>query len=207
LNIQAKRFGYEGPITLKPANGWAVEGNIFKAKAKDLKLKITVPKNAQPGELHHLIISGQGEKTNGEEVSLLANLRQRWPHMAFPPPVLLSVVPVAVIEPARVTLVAAKLKPGTKVKVRVTIRRAPPPIGQEATPQAITIELKNLPAGVKVPATIKVEAKKDFVEFELAAAVDAKLAMAQVVAIAKSKYRGTEWTLESSAVVFEILPK
>jgi hypothetical protein len=127
--------------------------------------------------------------------------------MAFPPAALRGVVPVAVIEPAQVTLAAAKLKPGAKVKVRVTTRRPPEPIGLKAAPQAITIELKNLPAGLSAPDRITVNAKKDFVEFELTATADAKPGKAEVVAVAKSKYRGAEWVRKSLPVTIEVVPE
>jgi len=169
--------------------------------------KITVPKNAKPGELHHVVIRGNGEGGFSDTLDLFANLRQRWPQMAFPPAALLGVVPVAVIEPAHVTLATAKLKPGAKVKVRVTTRRPPEPIGLKAAPQAITIELKNLPAGLSAPDRITVNAKKDFVEIELTATADAKPGKADVVAVAKSKYRGVEWVRESLPVTIEVVPE
>ena len=127
--------------------------------------------------------------------------------MAFPPAALRGVVPVAVIEPAQVTLAVAKLKPGAKVKFRVTTRRPPEPIGLKAAPQAITIKLKNLPAGVSAPDQITVSAKKDFVEFELTATADAKPGKAEVMAVAKSKYRGAEWVKESLPVTIEVVPE
>ena len=207
VGVQVDRKGYDGPINLNVANGWSVSGNAIKAKANAAQLKITVPKNAKPGELHHVVIRGNGEGGFSDTLDLFANLRQRWPQMAFPPAALLGVVPVAVIEPAHVTLATAKLKPGAKVKVRVTTRRPPEPIGLKAAPQAITIELKNLPAGLSAPDRITVNAKKDFVEIELTATADAKPGKADVVAVAKSKYRGVEWMKESLPVTIEVVPE
>jgi hypothetical protein len=67
--------------------------------------------------------------------------------------------------------------------------------------------LKNLPDGVSAPDQIIVNAKKDFVEFELTATADAKPGKADVVAVAKSKYRGTEWVKESLSVTIEVVPE
>ena len=207
VSVQVGREGYDGPINLTVTNGWAISGNAIKAKADAAQLIITVPKNAKPGRLHHVVIQGNGDGDVSATLDLFANLRQRWPQMAFPPAPLRGVVPVAVIEPAQVTLASAKLKPSAKVKVRVTTRRPPEPIDLKAAPQAITIELNNLPAGVSAPDQIIVDAKKDFVEFELTATVDAKIGKADVVAVAKSKYRGAEWVKESLPVTIEVVPK
>jgi len=46
--------------------------------------------------------------------------------------------------------------------------------------------------------------KKSFVEFELTATAGIK---AEVTAVAKSKYRGINWTIESPYAIFGILPK
>jgi len=207
VSVQVDRKGYDGPINLNVANGWAVSENAIKAKANAAQLKITVPKKAKPGELHHVVIRGNGEGGFSATLDLFANLRQRWPQMAFPPAALQGVVPVAVIEPAQVTLATAKLKPGAKVKVRVTTRRPQEPIGLKAAPQAITIELKNLPAGLSAPDQITVNSKKEFVEFELTATADAKPGKVDVVAVAKSKYRGVEWVRESLPVTIEVVPE
>ena len=207
LSIQVERKGYDGPITLSVANGWKVADNLIKANANAAQLKVVVPKETNFAELHHLVIRGKGdaEKTVEASIDLFSNLRQRWPQMAFPPAALQGVVPVAVIEPAQVTMAAVKMKQGTKVKLRVTTKRPPEPIGLKAAPQQIAIELKNLPAGVTAPSKIVVDAKKDFVEFELTATGDAKPGKSEIVAVAKSKYRGAAWIKESMAVTIEVL--
>ena len=207
LSIQVERKGYNGPITLSVANGWMLADNVIKANANAAQLKVAVPKEANLAELHHLVIHGKGdaEESVDASIDLFSNLRQRWPQMAFPPAVLQGVVPVAVIEPTQVSMAAAKLKQGAKVKVRVTTKRPPEPIGLKAAPQQIAIELKNLPAGVTAPSRIAVDAKKDFVEFELTATGDAKPGKFEVVAVAKSKYRGAAWIMESAAVTVEVL--
>ena len=209
LSMQVDREGYDGLITLSVANGWIVTGNVIKAKANAVQLKITIPKEAKPGELHNLIIHGKGDVEGSVDVSidLFSNLRQRWPQMAFPPAVLQGIVPVAVIEPAQVSMAPAKLKQGAKVKVRVTAKRPPEPIGLKSALQHIAIELKNLPAGVTAPPKITVDAKKDFVELELIATADAKLGKVEVVAVATSIYRGAAWTIESTPVTIEVLQK
>ena len=127
--------------------------------------------------------------------------------MTFPPVVLQGIVPVVVIEPVQVSIAAAKLKQGVKVKVRITTKRPPEPIGMKSAPQPIAIELKNLPAGVTAPAKVSVDAKKDFVDVELTVATDAKPVKAEVVAIAKSKYRGAEWEKVSLPAIIEVLPR
>ena len=55
------------------------------------------------------------------------------------------------------------------------------------------------------PSKIVVDAKKDFVEFELTATGDAKPGKSEIVAVAKSKYRGAAWIKESMAVTIEVL--
>ena len=207
ISVQVDRKGYDGPISLAVTNGWAISGNVIKAKVNTAQFIITIPKNAKPGRLHHVVIQGKAEGDVSATLDLFANLRQRWPQMAFPPEPLRGVVPVAVIEPTQVTLASVKLKPSAKVKVRVTTRRPPEPIGLKAAPQAITIELNNLPAGVSAPAQIIVDAKKDFVEIELTATADAKIGKADVVAIAKSKYRGAEWVKKSLPAIIEVVPE
>jgi len=207
ISVQVDRKGYDGPINLAVTNGWAISGNVIKAKVNAAQLIITIPKNAKPGRLHHVVIQGKAEGGATATLDVFANLRQRWPQMAFPPAPLRGVVPVAVIEPTQVTLASVKLKPSAKVKVRVTTRRPPEPIGLKAAPQAITIELNNLPVGVSAPDQIIVDAKKDFVEFELTATADAKIGKADVVAIAKSKYRGAEWMKKSPPVIIEVVPE
>ena len=207
ISVQVDRKGYDGPISLAVTNGWAISGNVIKAKVNAAQLIITIPKNAKPGRLHHVVIQGKAEGDATATLDVFANLRQRWPQMAFPPAPLRGVVPIAVIEPTQVTLASVKLKPSAKVKVRVTTRRPPEPIGLKAAPQAITIELNNLPVGVSAPDQIIVDAKKDFVEFELTATADAKIGKADVVAIAKSKYRGAEWMKKSPPVIIEVVPE
>ena len=209
VSVQADRKGYNGPITLTVSNDWAVTGNIIGAKTNATQLKVVVPREAKPGELHHLVIRGKGEDkgTSSVLIDLAANLRQRWPQMTFPPVVLQGIVPVVVIEPVQVSIAAAKLKQGAKLKVRITTKRPPEPIGMKAAPQPIAIELKNLPAGVTAPAKVNVDAKKDFVDVELTVATDAKPAKVEIVAIAKSKYRGTEWEKVSPPAVIEVLPR
>ena len=89
--MQVGREGYDGPINLTVTNGWAISGNAIKAKADAAQLIITVPKNAKPGRLHHVVIRGNGEGGFSATLDLFANLRQRWPQMAFPPAALLGV--------------------------------------------------------------------------------------------------------------------
>ena len=60
---------------------------------------------------------------------------------------------------------------------------------------------------MSAPDQIIVDAKKDFVEFELTATTDAKPGKADVVAVAKSKYRGAEWEEESMPVTIEVVPE
>ena len=67
--------------------------------------------------------------------------------------------------------------------------------------------MKNLPAGVSAPDQITVSAKKDFVDFELTATADAKPGKVDVVAVAKSKYRGAEWAKESLPGTIEVVPE
>lgn len=208
LPVQVERHGYEGAITLSANQGWSVVDPI-KAKAKDATIKITAPKDAKPGELHHLHITGAGEgigPTTGD-LDLIAALRARWPQTAFPPSVLRQIVPVAIIEPTKITVGAVKIKAGGKGKVRITTLRPPPPIGQKAAPQVIAIELKNLPIGVNAPEKINIEAAKNFVEFELTVSPDSKPGKHQIMIVAKSKYRGAEWTHKNVSTTIEILPK
>jgi len=206
LPLQIERHGYDGAITLTA--GWPAAESI-KAKAKDFTGKFTVPANAKPGTLHHLRITGAGEGDSPAKstLDLLAAHRARWPQLAFPPAVLRHVVPVAIIEPTRITVAGIKLKAGAKAKIRITTLRPPPPIGQKAAPQPITIQLKNLPSGIKVPEKITVAANKNFVEFELTAPAEAEAGKHSLVVVAKGKYRGTDWTRESKPVTLEVLPK
>ena len=208
LPLQIERHGYDGAINLTTAAGWTTAEPI-KAKAKDFTAKLTVPDDAQPGTLHHLRLTGTGEGDDPTTsvLDLRAAHRARWPQLAFPPAALRHVVPVAIIEPTRITVAAIKIKAGAKAKVRVTTLRPPPPIGQKAAPQPITIQLKNLPAGIKAPEKITVDAKKNFVEFELTAPAEAVAGKHTVMVVAQGKYRGADWTHESQPVALEILPK
>ena len=127
--------------------------------------------------------------------------------MAFPPAGLRHVVPIAIIEPTSITMAGIKIKAGGKAKARITTSRPPPPIGQKAAPQPIAIDLKNLPAGVKAPEKINIDAKKNFVEFEFTATPETEPGKHSLEVVAKSKYRGREWSREIAPVTIEILPK
>jgi len=208
LPVQIERHGYDGAITLSTGDGWAAVDPI-KAKAKDVAIQFIVPASAKSGELHHLRITGIGEGDDPAMgmLDLHAALRVRWPQMAFPPAGLRHVVPIAIIEPTSITMAGIKIKAGGKAKARITTSRPPPPIGQKAAPQPIAIDLKNLPAGVKAPEKINIDAKKNFVEFEFTATPETEPGKHSLEVVAKSKYRGREWSREIAPVTIEILPK
>ena len=67
--------------------------------------------------------------------------------------------------------------------------------------------MKNLPIGVNAPEKINIEAAKNFVEFELTVSPDSKPGKHQIMIVAKSKYRGAEWTHKNVSTTIEILPK
>ena len=209
MNVQVDRSGYEGPITLVRNKKWQLNDNVVKEKSKEAKVQVTVPVNAKPGELHELTITGTGagEGTAKAGLNLFEAYRIRWPQMAFPPAVLLGSVPVVIIEPTKISMAGVKIKLGAKAKVRITTTRPPPPLGAKSDPKPIAIEIKNLPDGMTAPEKITVDAKKDFVEFELTCATSVKPVKAEVIIAAKSTYYGTDWVMKSLPVPIEMLAK
>ena len=111
---------------------------------------------------------------------------------------------MVIIEPVRISMKAVKLKAGAKVKARITALRPPPPLGAKPAPKQIVIKIKNLPVGLSVPDKIVVDAKKDFVEFDIDCATDAQPVKAEAVIISKSSYRGASWEMQSAPVVMEV---
>ena len=90
--------------------------------------------------------------------------------------------------------------------MRIDVRRAPEPLGQIPDPQPITLALENLPQGVSVPDKLIVDAKKDFIEFEVKAAPEVKSSKVMLVIHATGKYRGTDWGRKSMPVNLEVVP-
>jgi len=209
LNIQAERFGYEGPITLHANKNWSSNTNVIKAKSKETRMLLEVPEDAKTGELHELVLKGSGEGKDVARVglNLVGGFQTRWPLLASPPVGLLDHLPIVIIEPVKISMPNVKLKPGTKAKVRISALRPPEPLGAKPDPKPISIELKDLPGGVAAPDKITVEAKKDFVEIELTCAADAKPVKAQVIIKANSTYRGTKWARTGTPVSVEVLSK
>jgi hypothetical protein len=204
INVQADRHGYEGKIELALDNGWPLEANVIKSKEKETRLLVSVPLDAKPGALHELNLTGMGGGVSKARLDHFSAYRIRWPRLLNPPPILRGGVPVVIIEPVQITMKPVKVKPGAKAKARITTLRPPPPLGAKPDPKPIAIEIKSLPAGLSVPDKIVVDAKKDFVEFEITCAADAKSAKGEAVIVAKSSYRGAPWVKASAPVAVEI---
>ena len=204
INVQANRHGYEGQIALTLENGWAMESSVIKAKSRETKLFVSVPSDVKPGNLYELKLTGTGGNIAKTGLNHFSAHRIRWPHVLNPPRVMRAGVPVVIIEPVRISMKAVKLKAGAKVKARITALRPPPPLGAKPAPKQIVIKIKNLPVGLSVPDKIVVDAKKDFVEFDIDCATDAQPVKAEAVIISKSSYRGASWEMQSAPVVMEV---
>ena len=105
-----------------------------------------------------------------------------------------------VITPLAVaTAPAGPLVQGQKQKVKLTLTRR----GDDKQP--VELKFKSLPASVTAPEKTTLAADQNEVEIELTAAADAApVKFEQLVAVATSKYAGTDITVESPAVTLEV---
>jgi hypothetical protein len=105
-----------------------------------------------------------------------------------------------VITPLAVTLApGGPLAMGQTQKVKVTLTRR----GDDKQP--VDVAFKSLPAGVTAPEKTTLAADQNEVEIELTAAADAAATkFEQFVAVATSKYAGTDISVESPAAVLEV---
>ena len=204
FNLQVVRRNYEGRAEFSVNNDWVLNGSMLKEKAKEHAFKLTVPSHSKPGELHFLTFGFVADGVRMAPADFSEAFRKSWGHMMFLPG--LDELPVSIIEPVHISMNAVQLKRGGKVKVRIDVHRAPEPLGQMPDPQSITLALKNLPQGVSVPDKLIVDAKKDFIEFEIKAAAEIKAAKVMMVIHAKGKYRGTDWERKSMPVNLEVAP-
>src|SRR4030095_4665396 len=94
---------------------------------------------------------------------------------------------------------AGPLVQGQKQQVKLTLPRR----GDDKQP--VDVKFKSLPAGVTAPEKTTLAADQNEVEIELTAAADAAAAkFDQLIAVAASKYAGTDITIESPAASLEV---
>jgi hypothetical protein len=94
---------------------------------------------------------------------------------------------------------AGPLVQGQKQKVKLTLTRR----GDDKQP--VEVKFKSLPAGVTAPEKTTLAADQNEIELELTAAADAApVKFEQLIAVATSKYAGTDITVESPAATLEI---
>lgn len=107
---------------------------------------------------------------------------------------------LSVITPLAVAAApAGPIVQGQKQKVKLTLTRK----GDDKQP--VDLKFKALPAGVTAPEKTTLAPDQNEVEVELSAAADAAVVkFEQLVAIATSKYAGTDLTVESPAAVLEV---
>ena len=105
-----------------------------------------------------------------------------------------------VITPLAVAVTpAGPIAQGQKQKVKLTLTRK----GDDKQP--VDLVFKALPAGVTAPEKTTLTADQNEIEVELSAAADAAVVkFEQLVAVATSKYAGTDISVESPAVVLEV---
>ncbi|MCI0359882.1 MAG: pre-peptidase C-terminal domain-containing protein [Planctomycetaceae bacterium] len=107
---------------------------------------------------------------------------------------------LSVITPLAVAAApAGPLVQGQKQKVKLSLTRR----GDDKQP--VDLKFKALPAGVTAPEKTTLAADQNEVEVELSAAADAApVKFDQLIAVATSKYVGTDLTVESPAVALEV---
>jgi hypothetical protein len=105
-----------------------------------------------------------------------------------------------VVTPLSVAVaVAGPLAMGQSQKVKVTLTRR----GDDKQP--VDVMFKSLPVGVTAPEKTTLAADQNEIEIELTASADAAATkFEQLVAVATSKYAGTDISVESPAAVLEV---
>lgn len=104
-----------------------------------------------------------------------------------------------VVRPLEATVaMAGPLAPGGTQKIKVSVTRAPGVTG------AISLALKNLPAGVTAPAEMTVADGQNEVEVDLTAAADARLGAATIVATASTRINNKPVAVESAPVTLQV---
>ena len=102
-----------------------------------------------------------------------------------PKTVVLGDVKLRVVDPVGVTITpAGPLTPGGKQKIKIGLTR------YAAEKEAATINFKDLPKGITVPANLTVAADKNEVETEVSAAADVTPGPVELVAVAAMNVKG-----------------
>lgn len=90
LKVTCDRRNYDGPITLVlggAAKGFEIGNHVIASKKNETQLKVTVPKQAKPGTLHHFTVLGYakiGEEYHEAQASTLGVLRKLFPRILYP---------------------------------------------------------------------------------------------------------------------------
>ncbi|HEX5445524.1 MAG TPA: hypothetical protein VFW87_16985, partial [Pirellulales bacterium] len=105
-----------------------------------------------------------------------------------------------VVRPFEVSIApAGPVKRGANQKVKVTVARTAAAAG------AVTLRLKNLPSGMNAPAEITLAEGKNEIEVEIAAAAEAPLGDIGISAVATTKVKEKQVTIESPVVALAVV--
>ncbi len=117
-----------------------------------------------------------------------------------PKQVIVDSAVLRVVRPFEVSIApAGPVKRGANQKVKLTVARTAAAAG------AVTLRLKNLPSGMNAPAEITLAEGKNEIEVEIAAAVEAPLGDIGISAVATTKVKEKQVTIESPIVALAVV--
>ncbi|HEX7446748.1 MAG TPA: hypothetical protein VF306_04340, partial [Pirellulales bacterium] len=117
-----------------------------------------------------------------------------------PKQVIVDSAVLRVVRPFEVSVApAGPVKRGANQKVKLTVARTAAAAG------AVTLQLKNLPSGMNAPAEIALAEGQNEIEVGIAAAAEAPLGDVGISAVATTKIKEKQVTIESPVVALAVV--